>query len=187
MPKLKGKYAKQELFCNEYIVDFNGTQAAIRAGYSKKTAEAQASRLLTTVKVKARVAELMKKRNERMKMDADYVLTRLRQIDELDIKDIMEDDMKAFKSLSDWPKEWRISISGVDLMVLSNSKGSDISAIIKKIKWPDKTKNLELIGKHVNVSAFSENLSIINPSDVTPWSSITAGVDEMTDDDKFEE
>lgn len=54
--------AKQELFVDEYLIDLNATQAAIRAGYSPKTAEQQGSRLLSNVKVKGRVAEKMAER-----------------------------------------------------------------------------------------------------------------------------
>jgi hypothetical protein len=50
---------KQERFCQEYLKDQNGTQAATRAGYSEKTANEQASRLLANVNIKARIAELM--------------------------------------------------------------------------------------------------------------------------------
>lgn len=162
MPKLTGKHAKQEIFCQEYIKDlkFNGTQAVIRAGYSDNGADVQAVRLLATARVQERIAELMKKRNERNKIDADYVLNRLREIDELDVMDILQEDMKNFKLLSEWPKAWRTSISGIDLLTLSNSEGQDMSSIIKKIKWPDKTRNLELLGKHIGVNAFSENLNI---------------------------
>ncbi len=49
---------QQERFCAEYIIDHNGTQAAIRAGYSEKTAAPAASRLLRDVKIKSRIAEL---------------------------------------------------------------------------------------------------------------------------------
>jgi len=55
-----GLSAKQEQFCQEYLVDYNGTQAAIRAGYSPKTAMEQASRLLSKVKISDRLAELRK-------------------------------------------------------------------------------------------------------------------------------
>ena len=65
---------KQEQFCKEYIIDLNATQAAIRAGYSEKTAEAQASRLLTNVKVSNRIQELKQKRSERTEIKADDVL-----------------------------------------------------------------------------------------------------------------
>ena len=50
--------AKQEHFCAEYAVDYNGTQAAIRAGYSEKNAANQASRMLRNAEVLARVGEL---------------------------------------------------------------------------------------------------------------------------------
>ena len=182
MPKLPHKRDKQELFCKEYIKDdkFNATQAAIRAGYSPKTAQVQGSRLLTYVMVQERIAELMQARNERLKVDADYVLARLIQIDELDVSDILVDNMTDFKPISEWPVEWRRSISGLDLMTIA-SKGDDESfaSIVKKIKWPDKTKVLELIGKHVDVSAFSENLTVKAVGDLTPWDSVSASSDKL--------
>ena len=179
MPALKGKQAKQELFCKEYIKDFNGARAARDSGYSKKTAEVQASRLLISVKVKERLAELLESRNKEVKVDAEYVLKRLKEIDELDITDILDENLEHFKPLTEWPKAWRISISGFDLMTIrSKSDSDDMESFIKKIKWPDKTKNLELLGKHVNVSAFSEQLNVTNTNNLTPWGSVTAGVDE---------
>lgn len=65
---------KQKMFCREYLVDFNGTQAAIRAGYSKKTANEQASRLLTKVNVQAYLKKLIENRNERTKITQDEVI-----------------------------------------------------------------------------------------------------------------
>lgn len=66
--------AKQSKFCNEYLKDLNATQAAIRAGYSKKTAEQQASRLLTNVKIREFIDERMKDRAERTMVSQDYVI-----------------------------------------------------------------------------------------------------------------
>ena len=65
---------KQKMFCKEYLVDFNGTQAAIRAGYSKKTANEQASRLLAKVNVQTYLKHLIEKRNERTKITQDEVI-----------------------------------------------------------------------------------------------------------------
>ncbi|ENE9916043.1 terminase small subunit, partial [Yersinia enterocolitica] len=65
---------KQELFAREYLKDLNATQAAIRAGYSEKTAQVQSSRLLSNVMVQQRVSELAAERNSRVGIDADYVL-----------------------------------------------------------------------------------------------------------------
>ena len=65
---------KQKMFCKEYLVDFNGTQAAIRAGYSKKTANEQASRLLAKVNVQTYLKQLIEKRNERTNITQDDVV-----------------------------------------------------------------------------------------------------------------
>ena len=65
---------KQKMFCQEYLVDFNGTKAAIKAGYSKKTAAEQASRLLAKVNVQTYLKQLIEKRNERTKITQDEVI-----------------------------------------------------------------------------------------------------------------
>ena len=71
MPKLT---PKQEQFCREYLIDLNATQAAIRAGYSEKTANAQAGRLLVNVSVAERIAELKQERVEKVARTAQDVL-----------------------------------------------------------------------------------------------------------------
>ena len=71
---------KQEAFCQEYLLDLNATQAAIRAGYSEATAQEQSSRLLSNVMVASRVRELMAGRAQRVQVDADWVLGRLLEI-----------------------------------------------------------------------------------------------------------
>lgn len=68
---------RQEMFCREYLIDLNATQAAIRAGYSPKTANQQAARLLVNVKVSERIAALKSERVERLEIDADAPLERL--------------------------------------------------------------------------------------------------------------
>ena len=65
---------RQRIFCNEYLVDFNGTQAAIRAGYSKKTANEQASRMLAKVNVQTYLQQLIEKRNKRTNIMQDDVV-----------------------------------------------------------------------------------------------------------------
>lgn len=71
---------KQEFFCKEYLVDLNGTQAAIRAGYSPETAQEQSSRLLSNVIIQAYVQKLKDKRSLRLEIDADWVLNRFKEI-----------------------------------------------------------------------------------------------------------
>ncbi|QHQ14570.1 terminase small subunit [Pectobacterium parmentieri] len=150
---------KQEMFCREYLVDLNATQAAIRAGYSEKTAQEQSSRLLSNVMVQKRIAELKSERNDSVGVDALYVLRRLVEIDQMDVIDIVRDDL-SLKPVTEWPPVWRRYISGFDVAEMFDYSGEDggkeLAGILKKIKWPDKVKNLELLGKHVEVNAFKE-------------------------------
>ena len=71
---------KQQLFVMEYVVDLNGKQAAIRAGYSARTAEVQASRLLRHVKVQAAVKQAQVSLVERVELRQEWVIDRLREI-----------------------------------------------------------------------------------------------------------
>ncbi|EFH1544859.1 terminase small subunit [Escherichia coli] len=153
--------AKVEAYCQEYIkCPENQTQAAINAGYSHKTAAKFASQNMRDERVKKRIAELMEERNKRMRVSADYVLMRLVEIDQMDVLDILNDD-GSLKPIREWPKIWRTTLSGFDLSsTIMNMNEDSIETILKKIKWPDKVKNLELIGKHVDVNAFKERLEV---------------------------
>lgn len=91
MPKLTDK---QEAFCQEYLIDLNATQAAIRAGFSGKTARQQAARMLSNVNIQERIAELQFERSKRVQVDADFVLqglinvaTRCMQEEEVMVRD----------------------------------------------------------------------------------------------------
>lgn len=144
---------KQEMFCREYLIDLNATQAAIRAGYSEKTANEQGAQNLAKLSIAQRIIELKAERNERVEVNADYVLRRLVEIDEMDVLDILLANGEL-KPIKDWPKVWRTTLSGMDVTEMAG----DAAGLLKKIKWPDKVKNLELLGKHVTVQAFKDNV-----------------------------
>lgn len=144
---------KQELFAREYLSDLNATQAAKRAGYSDKTAYSIGQENLKKPEIQDRIAELKAERNERTQVNADYVLRRLVEIDEMDVLDILKANGEL-KPIKDWPKVWRTTLSGMDVTEMAG----DAAGILKKIKWPDKVKNLELLGKHVTVQAFKDNV-----------------------------
>ena len=84
---MAGLSDKQELFCREYLKDFNATQAAIRAGYSEDTASQQGSRLLNNVKVSERLEKLSKALLEQIDEDILDNLKTLREIRETGEKD----------------------------------------------------------------------------------------------------
>lgn len=147
-----------ERFCQEYIKDpDHPAKAVVAAGYAAKTATVKASKLMADARITKRIAELMSQRVYRTKIGADYVLRRLVEIDELDLLDIMNDDL-TLKPLSAWPKAWRQFLSGLKVAELFEGQGDEkqVIGVLKSIKWPDKVKNLELIGKHVDVNAFKE-------------------------------
>ncbi|WP_270582568.1 terminase small subunit [Enterobacter roggenkampii] len=165
--------AMQEAYCQSYIkTPENQSQAAIDAGFSPNTAAAKASVMMRDERVQKRIAELMEERNKRNRVSADYVLMRLVEIDQMDVLDILNDD-GGMKPIAEWPKVWRTSLSAMDIATIKTTQASlqkengeadlsveDVEHILKKVKWPDKVKNLELIGKHVDVNAFKERLEI---------------------------
>lgn len=153
----------QEAYAQEYVkCPENQTQAAINAGFSPKSAHVKASTMMRDERIQKRIAELMEERNKRLRVSADYVLLRLVEIDQMDVIDILDDE-GGLKPISQWPKVWRTSISAVDInrirMAMKDDE-EDIESTLQKIKWPDKVKNLELIGKHVDVNAFKERLEV---------------------------
>ncbi len=90
--------AKQERFCKEYITDFNGSQAAIRAGYSESTAKEIASENLTKPNIVARIEELKQPIEERLGITAEFVLNGFKQLAKSGEKD--SDKNKAFENLA---------------------------------------------------------------------------------------
>ena len=176
-PILDSLEEQQQLFVRELMKDLNQKQAAIRAGYSENTAAAQASRLLTNVNVKAAFDELKAIRNEQLGVDAGYVLQRLLTVDQLDVVDIL-DTSGAIKPVNEWPKEWRQNISSFE--VASDEQGTSVA----KIKFPDKVKNLELIGKHIDVAAWTSNQTIdLNANVKAEVATISDLMDELSDDE----
>ncbi|WP_319703296.1 terminase small subunit [Cronobacter sakazakii] len=169
--KFKPLTDMQERYCQEYVKtpDAQG-QAAKRAGFSSY--DNAAMRMMKDDRIRDRIAELMEERNKRLRVSADYVLIRLVEIDQMDVLDILNDD-GSLKPIRDWPKVWRTSLSAMDIATIKTTQASlqkengeadlsveDVEHILKKVKWPDKVKNLELIGKHVDVNAFKERLEV---------------------------
>lgn len=153
----------QEAYAQEYVkCPENQTQAAINAGFSPKSAHVKASTMMHDERIQKRIADLMEERNKRLRVSADYVLLRLVEIDQMDVIDILDDD-GGLKPVSQWPKVWRTSLSAMDInriRMAGKDGDDDIESTLQKVKWPDKVKNLELIGKHVDVNAFKERLEV---------------------------
>ncbi|WP_237173028.1 terminase small subunit [Paracandidimonas lactea] len=150
---------RQKRFVDEYLVDLNATQAAIRAGYSPRSAKQHADVLMSRPHIAAAIAAAQAARTKRTEVDVDYVVRRLVEIDQMDVLDIMNDAMDL-KPVSEWPRVWRQYLSGFDLAEMFEGRGEDrdLVGILKKIKWPDKVKNLELLGRHLGM--FREHVEL---------------------------
>ena len=155
--------AKQALFVKEYLIDLNAKQAAIRSGYSEKSAAVVGCENLTKPNVQQEIQKHIIKRNESLEYSARDVLKRHIEIDNLDVADIV-DKNDSLLPIREWPIEWRKSISGIDIQ--SIQKG-DEQAVLSKIKWPDTLRNIELLGKHVTVQAYGANLLGLEDDEIT--------------------
>lgn len=85
---------KQKAFIQEYLVDLNATQAAIRAGYSKKTAYSIGQENLTKPEIQQALQEAQKRREKRTEVTQDYVIAKLREIVEKDASDGPDSELK---------------------------------------------------------------------------------------------
>jgi phage terminase small subunit len=133
---------KQEMFCQEYIKDLNATQAAIRAGYSKKTAEVIGSENLIKPKVKERIQELKDKRVQRTKIDADYMTKTLQSWLEVDVTQLLSLTVEQIKSL---PLEVRKMVQAAKPTSIKTEDGQ----VLYDIKFVSKEKAAEMLSKHI--------------------------------------
>jgi phage terminase small subunit len=151
---------REEVFAREYLRDLNGKRAAIAAGYSESTAEAQASRLLRKSKVKALVAELTEKKFEKLNISAEWVLGELRKLAGYDAGAIFNDD-GSLKPIKEWDASARAALVGLDHEKLfehfGKGQAKHVGATVK-VKLADKLRALELLGKYLKL--FTEKVEL---------------------------
>lgn len=154
--------AKQIRFVEEYILDLNATQAAIRAGYSRKGADTTGPRLLGDPRIVAAIDARKAARSERTEINADWVLKRLVEEAEADLADLYDEHNKL-KPISAWPPIWRQGlVAGVETEQLFEGSGEDRVqvGVVKKVRLSDRIKRIELIGKHIAVKAFEDQVNV---------------------------
>lgn len=153
---------KQQRFVDEYLIDLNATQAAIRAGYSEKTANEQGARLLANVSVKAEIETAKQDRSERVNVNADYVLRRLFEMAEADKADLY-DDAGNLLPVKDWPEVWRKGmVTGIEVNELFDGRGDQREQIgfVKKVHHVNTLSILQTLGKHISVNAFQDQVKV---------------------------
>lgn len=140
---------KHERFCQEYLIDLNASQAYTRTGYRGKNRSARASELKAKPEVSARIEELIAERSARTGINQDRVIRELARIGFLDPAKLM--DMGTATILADVTEDDCAAISSVKV-----KSGGDWTE--REVKFADKLKALELLGKHLGI--FQDNVSI---------------------------
>lgn len=145
MPKLTNK---QALFCKEYIVDLNATQAAIRAGYSIKTAQRIGSENLSKPLIEAEIQRLMDDRSSRTLVTADRVINEIAKLAFINTQDILNEDGNL-KPINEWSRDDAAAIQ--EITEDSIGKDGDNPITRRKVKLSDKKASLELLGRHLKL------------------------------------
>lgn len=137
---------KQQRFADEYLIDLNGTQAAIRAGYSPKTAAEQGSRMLRVVKVRAHIDKQLAERSKRTGINQDRVLQELARIAFVRATDVI--DLETASILPDASDD---DLAVIQSVKVKNMHSDNVSGTEREIKFTDKLKALDMLGKHLGM------------------------------------
>ena len=143
---------KQSTFVDEYLLDLNCTQAAIRAGYSKRTAYSQGQRLLKNVEVRRHLEAALKARSERTQVDADMVIDELRKIGFADIRQMFSGD--SLIDINNLGDDIAAAVQSVEVVTRPgglDENGERTVEYVHKIRLADKRAALVDLGKHLDL------------------------------------
>lgn len=149
---------KQAAFVVEYLIDLNGTQAAIRAGYAPGAAHVEASRLLRNDKVVAYVEKAKAQREARVNTTADSVLHEMSLLAQSNVEHYYVDDFGNLKPTDDAPEGAMRAVSSIKKKI-RHAKDGSITYEVEFRLW-DKPGSLKLMGKHANVAACFDRVEV---------------------------
>ena len=144
---------RQAKFCAEYLIDSNGKQSAVRAGYAPKNAEVTASRLLTLPKVQRELAKHREVVQERcLEITTDRVKQELGRIGLIRVGDFYSDDGKMLEPHA-LPEHAQAAVSSIKLTrvrvhrTMDGVTETEVNEAVVELKTWDKVRALELLGK----------------------------------------
>lgn len=160
---------KQARFVEEYLIDLNATQAAIRAGYSPDTAGVIGCENLTKPNIQEAIQTAQEARSKRTQIDQDWVIKRLAALADADIKRVCEWDAGGLTLIDSEELAWEDTYTVTEVILketIKETQGSDknpsgelVLNREKRIKQADKKGALELLGKHLGIFPDRLNLS----------------------------
>jgi phage terminase small subunit len=171
---------KQKMFVKEYLIDLNATQAAIRSGYSKKTANKIGSQNLAKLDIQEAIQKAMDDRAGRTEITADRVLQEIAKLGFANMMDYMtvQENGLAVVDLSLLTRDQAAAITELTVETRKEFKGENEndSATIEKVKFKlaDKGQNLERLGRHLKL--FTDKTEV----DISPLTVVLAGHDVGT-------
>lgn len=145
--------AKQRRFVEEYRIDWNATQAAIRAGYSKKTARIIAAENLSKPIIQNYLQQLLEGKREQTEITVDRILEELAKMAFFDVRKLLDEDGKPLPT-QDLDDSTAAAIAGLDIVdyyEVGDEGKKEFAGWVKKYKLADKKGALELLGKHLGM------------------------------------
>lgn len=152
----------QKRFCDEYLIDLNATRA-YKVAYLRckkdETASVNASKLLRNTKVQEYISEKQKEIEERTEITQDMVIKELSKIAFLDIRKLYTENGQL-KNIADIDSNTAGAISSLETLEEYEGYGDNREKVgdIQKVKLLDKTKALELLGRHLGI--FNDKIDV---------------------------
>lgn len=143
----------EERFCLEFTKDLNGTQAYLRARNNPKlkprSAQTEASKLLSKPIAVEKIRTLMKERAVRVQVDSDDILLELKRMGYSDLRGLFKEDGTILQP-KEWPEDLARAVASIEVEEIFEGHGEDRTWIgyMKKVKFWPKDRALELMGKH---------------------------------------
>ena len=161
--------AKQQRFCDEYLIDLNATQAAIRSGYKRSEyTDTNANKILENTRVAEEIEKRMAERSKRTGINQDRVILELARIAFVNPQNVIDPEDASVRV--DATEDDLACIQSVKVKTMDSEKGSSTE---REVKLADKMRALELLGKHLGM--FKDNIKL----DVTP---VVIGGDDGLED-----
>ena len=159
---------KQQRFVDEYLIDLNATQAAIRAGYSVKTANEQGSQNLAKLSIQQAIAERMADRSRRTGVNQDRVVLELAKIAFVKMTDIVDSEGNIKEDAAE------DDLACIESVKYKHSDTDTGYSEEREVKIASKLKALELLGKHLGMWNDKVDLNVALPI-------VISGSDELED------
>ena len=159
---------RQQQFVDEYLIDLNATQAAIRAGYSVKTANEQGSQNLAKLSIQQAIAERMAERSRRTGVNQDRVVLELAKIAFVKMTDIVDSEGNIKENAAE------DDLACIESVKYKHSDTDTGYSEEREVKIASKLKALELLGKHLGMWNDKVDLNVALPI-------VISGSDELED------